>query len=209
LRCRPPACGDVLRSKFVFLERAVLFLLGWRRYHLVRPGFVAVFARLVFGLAVAYVVTIVMLYAYLLLSGHRIEPGDSYHTDGTTPLVIHGADRAAACYVGDHTLITAPIRERPRATSIRRGYHAVVDGVPKQINCGDTATVVESRLVSLSWLVESDWFFFLPVIPASVGFTVGWSTWLVRRRPSIPELSGSSPRRVTSRRRGAALGPRR
>jgi hypothetical protein len=161
----------------------VLFLLGWRSHRQPKPGAIAAVSRLVFALALTCVIGYMALAVHLVLSTSVTTP-QPYRTDGSQPQLVSGTWQATSCQFGEGLSFSVPRQDHGELIR-QTGYYLAGDGVPKQITCADTVSIVNSRYLPVSRVVGADWTVALVTALCAVGYMLGWSTQLVGPRQLI------------------------
>lgn len=198
-------------------------MLGWlgRQGITRRAGRAAAVGRVVAFLGLGYVFAHIGLMVHLIAATRTVDPGEGYRTQGTHPVAVYGAMEDTACWIDDGAVFTAVRYEKGGMFTAPTAHRVEADNRPKVIRCGQAAQVTESPFVPLYRLVETGQYFTAAAALTSIAAVAGWVPPTpfaplgavvppVAKAPPVNRgLSGSSPRRETSRRRGAFREPRR
>jgi hypothetical protein len=99
---------------------------------------------------------------------------------GQKPVALYGAGRHGHCFVNDAYRAVPQGQLTPGGIGPTRMLRVPADGVPKRIQCSDHVRVIESRLVPLYRLIDSDRPVVLSAIGLLAGTYLGWPLWLWR-----------------------------
>lgn len=139
----------------------------------VAARFVGVFCGL-------FLAGLMLIELHFATSATEIGSGGQVLASGETSIALYGAGQRGHCFVNDAYRAVPQGSLRPGGIGTNRMLRVPVDGVPKRIQCSAGVRMVESRLVPLYALIDSD----RPVILAAVGLLVstylGWPLWLWR-----------------------------
>jgi hypothetical protein len=163
-------------------------------------------ARALFASSVLFLVALTLLEVHLDRAAVHTRADRSFVFSGAAPVGLVGDGRDTWCFVDDE-FRSVPNGTPPSNSAGPSMLRLPSDGVRRQILCSDDALLIESRFLALHPLVGARWPFAVAALLCAVGLYSGWPL----RRPvpdgAIRGLSGSSPRRATSRRRAASRAP--
>jgi len=137
-------------------------------------------ARLLLVLSALVLGAVVLLEADLSVRPVRMRADRPHLASGSTPVGLFGEGEDTWCFVNDE-FRSVPMGLPHLAADEPRMLRLPADGVPKRLACGNSARVVESRLVWLYPLAGQQWPPLLGALAAVVGAYAGWP--LRRRRP--------------------------
>jgi hypothetical protein len=114
-------------------------------------------------------------------AGTEVRASEEFTISGSTPVAVYGDGLRGHCFVNDAYRAVPQGVLKLGGVGRSRMLRLPADGVPKRVVCSDHVLVVESRLVPLYRLIDTDRAVVLAALGLMIGTYLGWP--LRSRRP--------------------------